>query len=152
MNIKIISIIPLTIMLLSLSGCSGNQAVRGISSAVFAAGGAYGGYRACNGRDKRTKAGCAALGGLAGALVGNFIGSQIVKYMDNSDKRQLNQALKSNRSSSQWKNPKTGTVFHVTDIRSYENCKEFTLNAQRQRSASSSEQHRACKNRNGAYI
>jgi len=141
-------------VLLSLGGCANNNdAVQGVSSAVFAAGGAYGGYQACKKGDRYTRAGCAAIGGIAGAIIGNFVGSKIVQYyMDRSDKQQLNQAL-SQRSpqARQWKNPQTGTVFRVSDIRAQENCRTFTLQATDYRQQSTSERHQAC-GRNGSYI
>jgi MFS family permease len=141
-------------LLLLLGGCANNnQAVQGVSSAVFAAGGAYGGYQACKKSDRYTRAGCAAMGGIAGAIIGNFVGSKIVQYyMDNADKQQLNQAL-SQRSprDRQWRNPQTGTVFRVSDIRAQENCRTFTLQATDYRQQSTTERHQAC-GRNGAYI
>ncbi|MDQ6979440.1 MAG: hypothetical protein Q9M09_04580 [Mariprofundaceae bacterium] len=136
-----------------LGGCANNDtAVRGVSSALFAAGGAYGGYQACKKGNRYERAGCVALGGVAGAIIGNFVGSEIVHYMDNSDKKQLNQALNQRSPQArQWHNPQTGTAFRVSDIRTQNNCRTFTLQATDSRQQQTSERHQAC-DRNGVYI
>ncbi len=135
------------------NACTTAETIQGISTTVFAAGGAYGGYQACKGKDKRTRAACIAGGAFAGGVIGNFIGSQIIKSMEPSDKQQLNGILThQNKGNGQWRNPNTGTVFYVTDIRTHRNCKKFTLNAQyRNQNSSTSERHQACKS-NGRFI
>jgi len=140
-------------VLLLLGGCANNDnVVQGVSSALFAAGGAYGGYQACKKGKGYERAGCATLGGIAGAIIGNFVGSEIIHYMDNSDKQRLNQALNQRSpQAQQWRNPQTGTAFRVSDIRRQNNCRTFTLQATNSRQQRISERHQACSS-NGSYI
>lgn len=135
------------------NACTTAETIQGISTTVFAAGGAYGGYQACKGKDKRTRAACIAGGAFVGGVIGNFIGSQIVLSMKPSDKQQLNAILtRQSKGNGQWQNPNTGTVFYVTDIRTHRDCKKFTLNAQyRHQRSPSTERHEACKS-NGRFI
>lgn len=140
--------LPIGIILL-LNACTTAESIQGISSTVFAAGGAYGGYRACKGQDQYTRAACVAAGGMAGAIIGNFVGSNIVSFMDRRDKQRLNSILSQrNNGNQQWRNPDTGTVFQVSNIRTHDGCKNFTLSASHTRA---SEQHQACR-RNGRFL
>ncbi|MDQ6974932.1 MAG: hypothetical protein Q9M22_00025 [Mariprofundaceae bacterium] len=148
-----IKLLLLSLAAMLLHACSTTEGIQGISTAAFGAGGAYGGYRACKEKDKRTSAACIAAGAFVGAVIGNFIGSQIIKSMQRRDRQQLNAILeRQNNGNGQWQNPNTGTVFYITDIRTHNDCKNFTLNASNRKHRSQrSERHQACKN-NGRFI
>lgn len=138
--------------LLLFTGCQ-QQYVKDVSTLLGGVVGGYGANRACKDANSYWEADCTLVGVAAGVMIGNFIGSQIVKhYMQPADKQELNHVLQQNSNqNSQWHNNQTGTTFQVTDIRSYENCKEFTLSASQNKQLVGSEKHKAC-HQQGQYI
>lgn len=76
-----------------------------------------------------------ALATVGGALVGALVGGQIGKYMDKTDKLEMNQALEKNATnrSKSWTNPDSGNQYTVTPKRTYyknsQPCREYTTEA-----------------------
>lgn len=71
----------------------------------------------------------------AGAVAGALVGGQIGKYMDKTDKLEMDQALEGTRTgqSTSWRNPDSGNQYTVKPTKTYyknnQACREYTTTA-----------------------
>ena len=119
----------LFIILGLLSSCAGSNQKQNMGTIIGGVGGALLGSTIGGGDGK-------VLAIAAGAIAGGFIGNQIGKSMDDTDKMKLQmtaqRSLESNQSGrvSTWNNPDTGNHGSFTPTRTYQSpqgyCREFT--------------------------
>lgn len=94
---------------------------------------------------------------IAGTILGAYAGSEMGRYMDDSDARKAHSALEYNRDnqSSSWHNPNTGADVSAMPTRTYvsnsgENCREYqttvTVNGKKERAYGN-----ACRQPDGSW-